>query len=130
MTTQTTNMSTQEVANRFNELAQQGKYDVIQSELFSEAAISTEPEDSAFESVQGLSKIQEKAKAWQESTEQMHNGYCSQPLVAGNYFTVSMGMDVTIKEQGRMKMDEIAVYEVKEGKIVSEQFFYHTEDQG
>jgi ketosteroid isomerase-like protein len=33
-------------------------------------------------------------------------------------------MDVTMKGQGRMKMDEIAVYGVKDGKIVSEQFFY------
>jgi hypothetical protein len=31
---------------------------------------------------------------------------------------------VTVKGQGRMKMDEIAVYEVKDGKIVKEQFFY------
>jgi hypothetical protein len=35
-----------------------------------------------------------------------------------------MGMDVTMKGQGRSKMDEIAVYEVKDGKIVKEQFFY------
>jgi hypothetical protein len=33
-------------------------------------------------------------------------------------------MDVTMKGQGRMNMDEIAVYEVKDGKIVKEQFFY------
>ncbi len=124
MTTQTTTRSTQEVANRFYELAQQGQYDLIQSELFSDTAISIEPEDSDFESVQGLVKIQEKAKTWQQKVEQMHDGFCSQPLVAGNYFTVAMGMDVTVKEQGRMKMDEIAVYEVEEGKITSEQFFY------
>jgi limonene-1,2-epoxide hydrolase len=35
-----------------------------------------------------------------------------------------MGMDVTIKGQGRMKMDEVAVYEVKDGKIVLEHFFF------
>jgi hypothetical protein len=31
---------------------------------------------------------------------------------------------VTMKGSGRMKMDEIALYEVKDGKIVKEQFFY------
>ena len=31
---------------------------------------------------------------------------------------------VTIKGAGRTKMDEIAVYEVKDGKIVKEQFFF------
>lgn len=31
---------------------------------------------------------------------------------------------ITLKEQGRMQMDEVALYEVKNGKIVKEQFFY------
>jgi len=44
--------------------------------------------------------------------------------VAGNYISVAMGMDVTMKGMGRMNMDEIALYEVKDGKIVKEQFFY------
>jgi hypothetical protein len=35
-----------------------------------------------------------------------------------------MGMDVTLKGAGRVNMDEIAVYEVKDGKITKEQFFY------
>lgn len=35
-----------------------------------------------------------------------------------------MGMDVTLKGMGRMKMDEVPVNEVKDGKIVKEQFFY------
>ena len=56
--------------------------------------------------------------------EEMHGGYSNEPQVAGNHFAVAMGMDVTMKGQGRTKMDEIAVYEVKDGKIVKEQFFY------
>ena len=54
----------------------------------------------------------------------MHGGYCSEPVVGGSYFSVAMGMDCTMKGAGRMKMDEIAVFGVKEGKIVSEEFFY------
>jgi len=56
--------------------------------------------------------------------EEVHGGWVSEPIVAGNYISVAMGMDVTMKGQGRMNMDEIAVYEVKDGKIVKEQFFY------
>jgi hypothetical protein len=37
---------------------------------------------------------------------------------------VAMGIDATYKGMGRQKMDEIALYEVKDGKIVKEQFFY------
>jgi hypothetical protein len=34
-------------------------------------------------------------------------------------------MDVTYKEAGRMGMSEVAVYEVKDGKIIAEQFIYN-----
>jgi hypothetical protein len=56
--------------------------------------------------------------------EEMHGGYSSEPIVAGNHFAVAMGMEATMKGQGRSKMDEIALYEVKDGKIVKEQFFF------
>ena len=117
-------MTTQEVADRFNELAQQGNFEQILAELFSQDAKSIEPAQSNWQSVQGLDKIMEKGKAWHDMTEEMHSGYTGTPIVAGNFFSCTMGMDVTVKGQGRMKMDEIAVYEVKDGKIVSEQFFF------
>lgn len=46
------------------------------------------------------------------------------PIIAGNHFAVAMGMDVTMKDGNRMKLDEVAVYKAANGKIVSEQFFY------
>jgi limonene-1,2-epoxide hydrolase len=33
-----------------------------------------------------------------------------------------MRLDVTMKGQGRMDMSELCVYDVKDGKIISEQF--------
>jgi len=33
-------------------------------------------------------------------------------------------LDATMKGMGRMKLEEICVFEVKDGKIISEQFFY------
>jgi predicted ester cyclase len=44
--------------------------------------------------------------------------------VGGNHFAVGREMDITVKGFGRIKMDEIMLYEVKDGQIVSEQFFY------
>jgi len=124
MTTKTLVMTTQEVADRFYELAQQGNFDKIQDELFDEDAKSIEPSYSNWENVQGLDKIKEKAQKWQAMVEEMHGGYTNKPQVAGNFFVCIMGMDVTVKGQPRMKMDEVAVYEVKDGKIVLEQFFF------
>lgn len=125
MTTKDAVMTTQSVANRFHELAQNGQWDQVQNELFSDDAKSVEPEGSqGLPSVEGIDAIRQKGKAFGEMVEEMHGGYSSEPQVAGNHFSVAMGMDVTMKGQGRVKMDEIAVYQVKEGKIVKEQFFY------
>lgn len=118
-------MTTQEVASRFNELAQTGQWDEIQKELYGENAVSIEPAHSlSTQSAEGLAAITEKGKQFGAMVEEMHGGYSHPPQVAGNHFSVAMGMDVTMKGMGRTQMDEIAVYEVKEGKIVKEQFFY------
>ena len=118
-------MTTQEVANRFHELAQSGQWDKIQEELFAENAASIEPPHAqGMQSVEGIAAIKEKGKQFGEMVEEMHGGYTTAPVVGGRFFSVAMGMDCTMKGMGRQKMDEIALYEVKDGKIVREQFFY------
>ena len=117
--------TTQEVANRFHELAQSGNWQQIQDELFSDDAESVEPPHSqGMQSAKGREGLKQKGEMFSSMVEEMHGGYSSQPIVAGNHFAVAMGMDVTMKGQGRSKMDEIALYEVRDGKIVKEQFFY------
>jgi ketosteroid isomerase-like protein len=120
-------MTTQEVANRFNELAQTGQWAEVQKELYADNCVSIEPAHAAamgMGNAEGMDAIKKKGEAFGAMVEEMHGGYTSAPVVAGNFFSVGMGMDCTMKGAGRMKMDEIAVYEVKDGKIVSEQFFY------
>ena len=120
-------MTTQEVADKFMSLAKENKYDVIQDELYSQDCESIEPPHGAatgMGNVKGKDAIKEKGKRFNESIEEMHGGYTGEPIVAGNHFAVAMGMDVTMKGAGRMKMDEIAVYDVKDGKIIKEQFFF------
>jgi ketosteroid isomerase-like protein len=118
-------MTTQDIANRFNELAQTGQWDKVQEELYADDAVSIEPENSpGLKTVKGLEAIREKGQQFGQMVEEMHGGYSHEPQVAGSHFSVAMGMDVTMKGMGRVKMDEIAVYQVKDGKIVKEQFFY------
>ena len=118
-------MTTQEVANRFNELAQAGDFNKIQDELYADNAESIEPPHSqGLQSVKGLAAIREKGKQFNDMVEEMHGGYTTSPVVGGNFFSVGMGMDCTMKGMGRINMDEIAVYEVKDGKIIKEQFFF------
>ncbi|HMK27662.1 MAG TPA: nuclear transport factor 2 family protein [Chitinophagaceae bacterium] len=125
MTTAEAVMTTQEVANRYNELSQTGQWDKIQDELFADNAVSIEPPGiPGMQSVEGMPAIKEKGKKFGEMVEEMHGGYATAPVVGGRFFSVGMGMDCTMKGMGRQKMDEIALYEVKDGKIVREQFFY------
>jgi len=54
----------------------------------------------------------------------VHAVKISEPVVMGNHFTITMENDVTFKERGRMEIQETCVYEVSNGKIVREQFFF------
>ena len=118
-------MSTQEIANRLVELCRQGQFETAQQELFANDAASIEPYASpAFEKeTKGLKAIQEKAQKWESMVEKMNALEVSDPLVAANSFAVTMRMDVVMKEAGQMNMTELCVYQVKDGKITSEEFF-------
>jgi len=76
------------------------------------------------EMADGLAAIQEKGRQFMDSVEEMHGIVIGEPVVAGNFFTVSMALDRTFKGRGRVNMEELCVYEIDEGKIVCEQFFY------
>jgi ketosteroid isomerase-like protein len=125
MTTQEAVMTTQDVADRFYELSQKGDWNQIQDELFSDDAESIEPAHAqGLQSAKGRDALRQKGEAFNNMVEEMHGGYSGKPIVAGRYFAVAMGMDATMKGAPRMKMDEIALYEVRDGKIVKEQFFF------
>jgi ketosteroid isomerase-like protein len=72
----------------------------------------------------GLAAIREKGRQFQAAIEAVHGVSVSEPVVAGNWFSVAMTLDVTYKGRGRTKLDEICLFRVRDGKIVREQFFY------
>jgi hypothetical protein len=120
-------MTTQEVATKLVAYCREGKFDSAQKELYASDATSTEPPTSpGFQSVTGLDKILEKGHQFQSMIEQVHSSSVGDPQIAGDYFSIALLFDVTLKGMGRVNMDEICVYCVKGGKVVSEQFFYST----
>ena len=119
--------STQQIANRLVELCREGKYEQCYDELFAADAQNIEMPAMAegpLGNASGLAAIRAKGQAWMEAVEEMHGGSVREPSVAGNWFTVPMSMDVTMKGQPRMQMDEMCLYPVRDGRIVREQFFY------
>ncbi|MEP6595286.1 MAG: nuclear transport factor 2 family protein [Ginsengibacter sp.] len=118
-------MTTQEIANKLVELCRKGDFEKTQTDLFAEDAVSIEQEASpAFEKeTKGMPAIHEKGKKWNSMVKEMHGLTVSDPIVGGNSFAVTLHMDVTMKEGGHMDMTELCVYKVKDGKIISEEFF-------
>ena len=118
-------MTTKEIALRLAELCRQGQYESAQRELYSQEAESIEPPQApGLQSVKGLDAIIQKGHQFQSMVEAVHSSTVSEPVIAGDNFSVAASLDITLKGMGRMPMDEIAVYEVKDGKVVKEQFFY------
>lgn len=118
-------MTTQQIADRLVQLCRKGDFEKAQKELFAEEAVSIEPQASpGFEKeTKGLHAILEKGKQFGASVEEVHSSRISDPIVAANAIALSLNMDVTMKGSGRTTMSEICVYEVKDGKIISEHFF-------
>lgn len=120
--------TTQEVANMYCELANLNQWPQILDELCSSNLVNKEPEHVMARGIpqitKGLDAIKAKGIANRAMIDTIHSQHCSSPLVAGNFFTVALSRDVTFKEKPRMQLTEIGVFELQEGKIVTEQFYY------
>ncbi|SEM75088.1 hypothetical protein SAMN04488505_10644 [Chitinophaga rupis] len=121
----TKTLTTQEVAARFHELAQQEKWFEIQDEFFTENVTSTDPADSPyFGYAEGKADVRKKGEDFVKQIEAVHSASTTAPVVGGNHFAVGREMDITVQGYGRIQINEIMLYEVKDGQIISEQFFY------
>jgi ketosteroid isomerase-like protein len=122
-------MNTEAIATRLVKLCREGKFEEAQGELYAADAVSIEPEGlpaGALGNVKGMQAIYEKKRQFNAGVEQVHGISMSDPLIAGNWFTAVLTLDATIKGRGRVNMNEICVYRVRDGKIAHEQFFYDT----
>jgi hypothetical protein len=119
-------MTTQEVAKRYYELIQQNLYKQIQDELYAPNAISIEPENDTNLPlvVEGIEAIQQKEGLFFSQVDQMFGGRMSEPIVSNFFFAHMTEMDAKMKGKERKIKGQIGVFEVRNGKIVKEQFFY------
>lgn len=118
-------MEIKQIAEKLVAYCRKGQWEAAQQELYADDCISIEPFDTpGFEKeTKGLKAIIEKGKKFDSSVENMHTITVSEPLIADSAFACTMFMDATFKGHGRMAFTELCVYVVKDGKVISEQFF-------
>jgi len=117
-------MTTKEVAEKHYEFCSNNDQNGAIEALYHQDIVSIEPEGTQNRVIRGLDAVRKKSADFQAMVEEVHGGTLSEPVVSTDHFTVSMSMDVSFKEGGRMNIDEICVYEVKDGKIIREEFFF------
>ena len=123
ITTET--LTTQQVAERFNELAQEEKWFEIQDELFADNVTSIDPPNSPyFKYAEGKANVRRKGEDFVSRVTEAHKRYTTTPIVSGDHFAVGREVDITVQGFGRIQINEIMLYEVKDGQVISEQFFY------
>lgn len=119
-------MNTQQVADRLVSLCRAGENMKAVEELYADHIVSKEMPSMPNNKTEGKDKVIQKSKDWYANLEEFHGGSVSDPIVADNHFSCSMKMDCTFKDRGRTEIEELCVYQVADGQIVEEQFFYQT----
>ena len=115
----------QNTANRLVELLNEKKFLEAQEELFDEKAESIEPEKFKDRSAIGKDAIMKKETQFLQFVKHWNHFEVSAPIVSQYHFSLRMITDVILQDDQAVRIDEIVVYQVKEGKIISEQFFYN-----
>jgi ketosteroid isomerase-like protein len=124
-------MALADVASGLVKLCRKGKFVQAVNKYYSDDIVSVEPVDSPQMPAEqtGIDKIRNKNK-WFEEAFEVHSVQADGPLVGKGQFAVRFTLDVTQKASGkRFPMVEMALYTVKKGKIIREEFYYNATQQ-
>ena len=119
-------MSTMDIAKKLVELCRQGKNAEARETLYSKDIVSVEagaPPGGQRES-KGIEAVRAKS-AWWADNHEIHSANITGPWPHDDRFIVGFQYEVTNKPSGqRLKLDEVGLYWVRDGKIVREEYFY------
>jgi ketosteroid isomerase-like protein len=122
---------TMTVGRKLVELCRQNKGMEAINTLYSPKIVSIEAmagNPTVPQRVEGIDAVKKKTEWW-EANHEVHKANADGPWPHGDRFIVHFNYEVTAKSGPmagqRFAMDEAALYTVKDGKIVQEEFFYH-----
>ena len=119
-------MNTLEVGKKLVEMCSKGQNDQAIEQLYSKDVVSVEAQamPNMPAEMRGMQAVLGKGKWWNEN-HTIHSASCQGPFPNGDRFACVFKFDVTNKPSNqRFQMEEVALYTVKDGKIVREEFFY------
>lgn len=117
-------MGTKEIAQGLVDLCKEGKFDEAGERYYSSDIVSLEPHGDPAE-VRGIDAVKAKSEWWSENFE-VNNADVVGPFINGDQFAVMFNLDTTNKKSGEhAKLEEVAIYTVRDGKIVHERFLYN-----
>jgi ketosteroid isomerase-like protein len=118
-------MTVLEIGKRLVEIVEAGDPSVAWNELYSDEIVSVEASGEEMRTVQGKEAIMAKGQ-WFDQMFEVHSAKVLGPYPNGDSeFAIHLTYDVTHKESGnRFPINEVAVYEIADGKIVHEKFYY------
>lgn len=118
-----------EIANDLVRDCSKGDFAAVLDKHYSDDIVSIEPVAGPGMPArqEGIAAIRAKNQWWVENHE-MHDASIEGPFVSEGQFAVRFKFDVTFKPTGqRNQMTEMALYTVRDGKIVQEEFFYNVQ---
>jgi len=119
-------MTSQDIGTKLVELCKQGKNAEAMTTLYSPDIVSVEaaaPPGKSSES-KSIDACAEKGKQF-AARHEVHGVTVEGPFPHGDRFAVYFDYEVTTKENNqRLHINEVALYTVKNDKIVREEFFY------
>lgn len=112
-----------EIAKDFAALIRAGKSHVVEAKWLAPGIESVEGVGASMAWI-GRKSVLAKYRGW-EADHEIHDMRVDGPWVGATGFALRFAIDVTQKSSGqRTKMEEIAVYAVRNGKVVREEFHF------
>jgi hypothetical protein len=117
-------MTTNEVGTKLVALCREGKFDEAMNSLYADDCVQREADAMPGQPREwvGLPAIQKMSEEWSRNTK-VFGFTCSDPQIHDDRFAVWMEIDMEMTGMPRMKVHEIGLYTVKNGKVSRIEFF-------
>lgn len=117
-------MTTAEIAREFAAMCRAGQHREAAARFNAPDIVSLEAMEGPMARVEGAQAVEAKA-AWWFDNHTVHGGTVDGPFVNGDQFALVFHLDFTPKHTGeRAQSTEVALYTLREGKVVEERFLY------